>query len=55
MRVDYCGSMTHIITSHLVSLPDKQSFQKNMTQCPGIISKQCPGITNQKCPGITKL
>ena len=54
MRVVYCGSMTHIIISHLVSLPDKQSFQKNMTQCPGITNKQCPGLTPQ-CPGITKL
>ena len=54
MRVDYCGFMTPIITSHLVSLPDRQSFRKSMTQCPGITNKKCPGIT-QKCPGITKL
>ena len=52
-KVAYYGSMTHILTSHLVSLPDRQSPRKAVTQCPGIITQQCPGITNKQCPGIT--
>ena len=54
MRVACYGFTTHIITSHLVFLADRQSSQKIMTQCPGISNQKCPGIT-QKCPGITQL
>ena len=54
MRAACYGFTTLIITSHLVFLADRQSSQKNKTQCPGISNRKCPGIT-QKCPGITQL
>ena len=54
MKVACYGFTTHIITSHVVFLADRQSSQKIMTQCPGISNQKCPGIT-QKCPGITQL
>ena len=54
MKAACYGFTTLIITSHLVFLADRQSSQKNKTQCPGISNQKCPGIT-QKCPGITQL
>ena len=54
MKAACYGFTTLIITSHLVFLTDRQSSQKNKTQCSGISNQKCPGIT-QKCPGITQL
>ena len=54
MKAACYGFTTHIITSHLVFLADRQSSHKIQTQCPGISNQKCPEIT-QKCPGITQL